>query len=464
MNRWLAGQIFWPLTERLIGRDTMRRYRQLRASDHDAVSAITARQTAKLRRSLMLADAHSPFYRRRFRAAALDPRDPDLGLDTLARLPLLNRADVRDHLDEMTWRDCPGGPARVYSTGGSTGEPLRFYIDRCRQAADWAARWRARDWWNLRPGDREIMLWAGPSSGTTPGRLRVWRDRLLNQSVLDAFDMTAETMASYAARIRSVRPRLLYGYASSLALLARHMLKTGDTLADRQSPRAVFVTGETVTPRDSSDIQAAFGARVVIEYGSRDCGFLAGACPAGRLHVADENVIVEVLDPAGRPVGPGEVGEVVVTCLEAFASTLIRYRLGDLAQVPPEAGRQLDGRCVCGRASRQLLEVRGRLTDQIVCRDGDSIRHMHALSIIYVLREAEGLRQFRVVQDSLRDLDIEVVADDRFTPAVQAAVLRDIRQRMGPDVAVRITRRDRIAPTAAGKHACVISNVEMCRA
>jgi phenylacetate-CoA ligase len=233
----------------------------------------------------------------------------------------------------------------------------------------------------------------------------------------------------------------------------------GSRIRQPASLGTIFVTGETITPRDRHDIQSAFSAPVVIEYGSRECGFLAGGCEAGRLHVADENAIVEVLDETGRPTPPGEVGEIVVTCLEAFATPLIRYRIGDLALVPPDHGDQHEGRCACGRASRQLMDIRGRVTDQIVCADDGGTRRMHALSLMYVLREAPGLRQFRIVQNSLDALDIEVVVDERFTPAIQQAVEQGLRQRMGSQVAIRITQRERILPTVSGKHACVVSNV-----
>jgi phenylacetate-CoA ligase len=459
MNCRVAGSLFWPLTERLLGRDTLHRFRRLRQTDRAPVSALVDIQAFKLRRLLALVSENCSFYRDRIRTAGIDLADPQLGLDALKALPLLGRSDVRDHLAAMTWHDCPGGPAQPYTTGGSSGEPLQFYIDRCRQAADWAARLRARSWWKLRPGDREIMLWAGPVRRTRCDRLRIIRDRLLNQYVLDAFDMTDETMNGYADYIRRFRPHLLYGYASSLALLARHMLKRGDVLDIAAAPRAVFVTGETAAPVDSKDIERAFNSPVVIEYGARDCGVLACGCPAGRLHVVEENVIVEVLDDTGRPVGPGGVGEVVITSLESFATPFIRYRVGDLALVPDDRASQPDGLCACGRASRQLLEIRGRTTDQIIRREGDHLRRMHALSLIYVLREAEGLQQFRIVQESLDKLIVEVVADERFTPEVQHVVLQGLRGRMGSDVAIDISRQQRIEPTASGKHACVICKV-----
>src|SRR5690606_13397086 len=113
---------------------------------------------------------HCPFHARRFDEAGVGRSDllgagwspdPAHTLELLQRLPLLTREDIRASLEDMTWHGCPGG-ARPYTTGGSSGEPLKFYFDRARQAADWATRLRARSWWGVRPGDVEILLWGAP--------------------------------------------------------------------------------------------------------------------------------------------------------------------------------------------------------------------------------------------------------------------------------------------------------------
>ncbi len=456
MNRWLAGHVFWPLTERLCQRDTMRRLAALNRTQYLSPEAIRELQEHKLRRLLRIASEHCPFHRERIGQASIDSSDPRLTLDALRSLPLLTRDDIREHRDEMTWFGCPHGGPQLYNTGGSSGEPLKFYFDRFRQAADWAARWRARQWWGVQPGDPEILIWGAPVELAANDRLRQWRDALLNQYILNAFDMTDTAMDAYVDRIRAERPICLYGYASSLALLSRHALAKGLPPGSLGSPhlRAVFVTGEVLVEPDREVIASAFGAPVVIEYGCRDGGILALGCPAGRLHIPQENVILELLDEQGNHVPPGQVGEVVVTHLETYAMPLIRYRTGDLARASAHSRR-----CECGVSLAALAEVRGRLTDQIVCRAGKQVRRMHALALIYVLREVDGIRQFRITQRSIDELDVDVVPTARFDNDSERTILLGLRRRLGEGVAIRLTRRDHIPPAASGKHACVVSHI-----
>ena len=456
----LARHLFWPLTERLCQRDTMARLGRLSQTDHASAEQLREAQVRKLRRILQVASEHCPFYAQRIRNAGLDPNDPDVTLDDLPRLPTLTRDDVRDHARDMIWPGYPGGPID-YNTGGSTGEPLKFCFDRARQAADAATRWRARGWWNVYPGDREILLWGAPTELAVHHRTRRWRDRLLNQRMLNAFDMSPATMNDYLEHIRRARPVCLYGYAGSFALLARHFRqRDGTSTASFRGLQAVFVTGEVLLEPDREIIESAFGVPVVNEYGARDAGLIASECPAGELHVAEEYLIVELLDPQSSsptPVTPGEIGEVVVTHLENHAMPFIRYRTGDLARWASRSGE----RCACGRAHAGLAEVRGRATDQIVCRDGHGFRKTHALSLIYVLREADGVRQFRITQLDVDRLDVEIVVDEDFSFEIQDRIARGLHRCLGNDGAIKFYRRDRIPPTASGKHACVISHVDL---
>ena len=77
----------------------------------------------------------------------------------------MDKTDAATHRDGIAWRDVPGG-AFEYNTGGSSGEPLIFYFGRWRQASDAAGRMRARRWWGVEPGEREVYLWGAEELNT----------------------------------------------------------------------------------------------------------------------------------------------------------------------------------------------------------------------------------------------------------------------------------------------------------
>src|SRR3546814_3537656 len=88
-------------------------------------------------------------------------------------------------------------------------------------------------------------------------------------------------------------------------------------------------------------------------------------CPDHEVyHVQSENVLLEVVDDDGRPCGPGETGRVLITSLHNFATPLIRYELGDYAEVGSP--------CACGRGLPVIKQVLGRKRNRLILSDGRS--------------------------------------------------------------------------------------------
>ena len=202
----------------------------------------------KVESLLRLARQYCPWHAVRIEAAEL-PLDDDsssFSLEDLRRLPPMDAADARENRDKLVWKGAPGGVYR-YSTGGSTGRPLIFYFGRRRQASDAAGRMRARRWWGVEVGDREIYLWGAPVELQKTDRIKTLRDRMFNQLVLNAFEMSPQVMDSYMEAIRAFKPKCIYGYASSITLLAAHARGRGTDLRIR-SLRVVCTTGEPLYP------------------------------------------------------------------------------------------------------------------------------------------------------------------------------------------------------------------------
>ena len=334
-------------------------------------------QEKKLTDLLKSACTHTPWHRERILAAGIDP-DGQVTLEDLRTLPVMDKQDAFTHGDEMVWHTVPGGTFK-YNTGGSSGQPLIFHYGRRRQASDAAGRMRARRWWGVEPGDPEVYLWGAPVELDKTDRVKTLRDRLLNQLVLNAFEMSPASMDSYAKAIQSYQPCCIYGYASSLALFAAHVIERSIRF---RLPRlkVVCTTGEPLFEHQRQLIGKAFEVPVANEFGSRDIGFTAHETPAGQMLLMSESIILEVLDAQDQPVAPGETGEAVMTALESHAQPFIRYRTGDVVRVSDDA-------CRAGRGLHVIDEVLGRMTDFIVRSDGTI---MHALAVIYVLRAVRG--------------------------------------------------------------------------
>jgi phenylacetate-CoA ligase len=164
-----------------------------------------------------------------------------------------------------------------------------------------------------------------------------------------------------------------------------------------------------------------------------------------------ESIILEVLDEAGQPVAPGETGEAVMTALESFAQPFIRYRTGDVVQLS-------DGPCRAGRGLHVIANVLGRTTDFVVRTDGTI---MHALAVIYVLRAVPGVGEFKIVQHSVENIEVQVVPNGRWEEAAIATIESGLQQRLGKDVRITTRLVEAIPPEASGKHRYVVSHVPL---
>ncbi len=445
----LSRHVVYPLHERLMKRPTFAYLADLERSQWLSRGDVEHLQMRKLGELLRIAARHSPWHAERIRVAGLDVTDEAalFTMDDLRRLPTMTKEDARANVARMHWRGVPGGSFQ-YNTGGSSGQPLSFYYGRRRQASDAAGRIRARRWWGVDVGDREVYLWGAPVELSKTDRVKTIRDRLLNQLVLNAFEMSPARMDGYLEAIQAFRPKCIYGYASSVALLAAHA-RERKAMLRLPELRVVCTTGEPLYPHQRTLIGEVFGVPVANEFGSRDIGFTAHETPQQQILLMSESIILEVLDQHGDPVPKGELGEAVMTGLCSEAQPFIRYRTGDMVRMSADGSRD-------GRGLHVLSEVVGRTTDFVIRQDGTI---MHALSVIYVLRAAAGIAEFKFIQHALRDVEVLIVAGPDWTDASRAAVIAGLSARLGDDVRVTIRQVDAIPAESSGKHRYVVSHV-----
>ena len=336
MNPRLVRDVLFPLHERLKGKPTFRWLKELERTQWLPPAALREYQFRRMVALVEWAYAKVPYYRALLDGHGLSPGRIQ-SYDDFHRIPYLTREHLKDRFDDLrAHAKLVGVHAR--SSGGSTGSPVKILVDMGRMGIQEAARFRAHRWYGIDPGAREVLVWGSPLEVKRQDRIRQIRDFVMNSRMLDAFDMGPDTLPSHARAMRQYRPRLVYGYANAVYLLACYFQR--ERIPGPPELRVVFTTAEPLHVFQREAIQAAFGCHVAEEYGCRDGGLAAFECPQGGMHTFAEGSYLEIKDP-----DPDGRGEIVLTCLDSLAFPTIRYRTGDMGRLDPMP-------CACGRSLR----------------------------------------------------------------------------------------------------------------
>lgn len=372
--------------------------------------------------------------------------------------PVLTRREVQEHADELAARKLPRGHGgvTVAVSGGSSGVPVRVRQTTVHQLMVQALQVRDETWHRRNPTGRMVRLRRTPSGLTaeqealarSPAGLE-WPNygpptSLLWPTGTVWIQDDRVAVADQAALLDRVRPAYLFTFPSNLRLLFAH-------LRGCRAPKleSVWTMSEVVDAELRERCREVFGCKIVDSYSCAEAGYLALQCPEREhFHVQSEGVLLEVLDDEGRQCGPGEVGRVVVTPLHNYAMPLIRYELGDRAEVGEP--------CPCGRGLPVLKRVVGRMADYVVGADG---ARRPVDQGFYKLAAIEPVREFQIVQRSAASIEARLVTSRALNERERDEVFAVLEREFGAGFMFSISPRERIERTEAGKVRPFVSEV-----
>ncbi len=441
----LVSNVIFPLHEYIKKHDSVTVRKELEKSQWFSSGEIEKLQITKLKDFLTIVGRDVPYYREIFEATRFEPSNIT-NLDELTKIPLLGKKEIRSNTERLK-SDNAESLAR-YNTGGSSGEPLVFFIGKDRVTHDVAAKWRATRWWDVDIGDPEIVIWGSPVELGSQDIIKMLRDKVIRSHLVPAFEMSKKNLDGFIQQIKTIKPKMLFGYPSALAHIASHAEKKGVTFSEMDI-KVAFVTSEKLYDHQREIIERMFACPVANGYGGRDAGFIAHQCPSGSMHISAEDIIVEIIDGEGNVVPKGESGEIVVTHLATQDFPFIRYRTGDI-------GVLSDDTCSCGRGLPILKEIQGRTTDFVVAQDGTVL---HGLALIYVLRDLEGIAAFKIIQESKDKIIVQIVKNNEFNPKQLDYIKQEFKKRLGKKIEVIFEYLNEIKKEKSGKFRYVISKV-----
>ncbi len=385
-----------------------------------------------------------PYYGKRFERIGWRYGRP-LTEDIWSGLPLLGREDIQDAGERLHSRALPKshGKSGYVSTSGSTGKPVKVVTTDMTNAMWHAFTFRDYIWRRFDFGGKLVAIRhdAKNNAGYPGGKqARSWgRSRGAPIPTGPAAMLSITTpVASQVEWLTRQDPEYLLTYPSNLEAMLRYCREekiSFPTLRDVQT------MSELLSPAIRELCREVWGVPISDMYTCQEAGYIALQCPdQEHYHAQAENMIVEVLKEDGSAAQPGETGRVVVTHLHNFASPLIRYDIGDFAEV--------GGACACGRGLPVLNRLIGRVRGMITLPNGDQFWPFFGNQ---KFNEIVDIRQYQVVQKTRDSLEMKIVADDKLSPEDEDK-LRDILiDRLGYPFTIAFTYFDEIPRGASGK-------------
>ena len=331
-------------------------------------------QFEKLKKQLIRVYEESPYYRRKFADAKVDPHKLS-SWEQFGDYPFFDKEEERISQEESKKKmkhpfgmhiTCdPKKVVRVSSTSGTTGKPtFTGYTQKDREAANEVG---ARMMWRIgsRPGD--VVMHAFVLSMWIAGVPVV--DLLQNLGACTV-PIGALTGAKRFAQIaREVFPVQLNCTPSYAEYLIKKLPEEAGIAAGDLGIRRLMVSGEPggSIPEVRQRLSQGFGgAEIYDAIGSTHAVFVSAvSCEAnaGMHFLADDYCLFELVDPDTLetiPLEDGAEGEIVLTGLEKECAPAIRWRDKDIVQVFTEP-------CACGRPGFRFV-VQGRADDMLLVR------------------------------------------------------------------------------------------------
>ena len=380
---------------------------------------LARRQYQQLSLLCQFVAAHSSHFADKFKQAGLNASEINSPA-ALSQLPTLTRRELQAAGERFFCDKLPPshGNFGTTSTSGSSGEPVvvrrtelnhRFWIAHTLREHIWHGRDFSQKLAVIRASDKTEAV-DNPNWGIPVAML-------FNTGTSHSMPINTDIEVQ-AKWLLAHNPAYILTYPTNLDALLTTFKRSNIKLSNLKQIRTI---GETLQSSLRERVSAELGIGCADSYSSQELGYIALQCPvSGLYHTMSETLIVEVLNEQGQACREGEIGRVVVTDLCNYATPLIRYDIGDYAEV--------GGICSCGRTLPTLKRIYGRERNMLKLPDG---RQHWPLVGFQQYRAVAPVLQYQLIQKSLTHIEVRLVLEQALSPNQQAALSGVIQSSLG---------------------------------
>lgn len=396
---WFCEKFLLPFSDLVLGQGVSKRLGQLREFQWKTAEDIKRYRDHRVTELLSKASRNVPYYTEIFQRRKLD-LDSVRSVEDLCKLPVLDKKTIREQSDKLLDTAYRGKRVKMMSSG-STGTQTTVWTDPSCMDEVYATQLLFWEWGGFQLGNPHLQT----GMSVERGYLKGLKDVVFRCSYVSAFGLRDQELKSMVERIDRKKINAIFGYASSIFVLAKYMEASGQILP----MRSIFTWGDSLFPHYRELIERVFQCKVNDCYGLGEGLQCAAQCEHHQgLHEAMHGVVIEILDSQGQNLPIGQLGRVVVTRLDHGCMPLIRYDTGDVASFLP-------GGCPCGRNLKLLSRIQGRSTDIVSTPSGDRLI-VHFFTQLFEM--IPQIVHFQVLQEQSDRIKILYVPADDFSPSL----------------------------------------------
>ena len=397
-------------------------------------------QEKKLKKLIYHAYQNVLYYQKLFDSLKIKPKDIRK-IEDLQILPIISKKQLQDlPLKEKIAKNIDPKQCKSLATSGTTGIPLKMFFtlqDSTLMNLSWA---RVFFSCGMKPWYKMIAFIGQQNVSKRKSwyeHFGLWRRKETS---------TWNKPEDWIEEIREWKPEVLIGYVMTLKLLGEAIQKYQ---MKNITPKIIFHSSALLDDFSRQFLKSVFKSKIIDIYGSDEGGCIAWECgKCSGYHICSDMVIVEILKN-GKPVSPGEEGEVVITNLHSYAMPFIRYKQEDIVTLSNE-------KPICGRGFPLLEHIEGRTDDFIVLRNGWKISPH---PFYHCMDPVPSVRRWRIIQENINKLKVEIEPIKNFNSDTQQIIDNNLKKLVGNKIEIKIFLVDSIPIDSSSKFRVVSSKI-----
>ena len=405
-------------------------------------------QLIRFKKILRHSFGNVPYYKKLLESLGLHPRNIK-SLDDIQKIPPLEKTTLKKNIGfGLIDRKVNLKKVHKISTSGSTGQPLNLYVDYDQLEWRFANTIRGFFWAGWLPFDKNIRLWHQNLGLNFIQELKERIDAFLsNRKFYPAYEFDIDKTEKLINDLLKEKDCIIDGYAESFEYIAKII---DNKKANKSfNIKAIMCSAQTLSKSSKKNIEDFFQTKVYDKYGAREFSGIAYENYELNGHLINmESFFVEIVRIDGALDANKKIGEILITDLNNTVTPLIRYKIGDLAEIK---NFNLEN---CELKFDRIGDIEGRVTSIINLPNG---KWIPGTFFAHFFKEYESyINKYQIIQKNTNSIEIYIVPSESYNTGVENKIKKNISLYL-ESIEIKFILKDNIEMVKTGKHNSVIN-------